>query len=212
MFHTPPQPSTPYMEDPTAFSYSSPQFPHSPYGAVPQQYWSQAQVQQFEAASRARDDRQYITEDQRREVEMRFALDSSPQNLVDFFNPALGPHFHPGPPTPSDHAQTFHPSAYDQNGSGIPYLSASYYNPGQLPATLPSFGVPAYANYGSSPYLSVPSQRRPVDDDGASVDAPTPESVAHVDSWLQAGPFPPLHEDPNALLHEPPQASTSSSA
>ncbi|QRV86321.1 hypothetical protein RhiJN_14339 [Ceratobasidium sp. AG-Ba] len=213
MFHTPPQPSTPYsMQDPS-YAYAGTAFAQQPYPLPPQQYW--AQIPQ----SRVADDRQLVSEDQRRELEMRFALgaqyaspsyDSSPQALADFFNPALG-HFHPGPPLPSDQAQTFRPTAYGSQG-GSPYVQQSYFNPMQHPSALLPFGVPAYPNYGGNQYLSVPSQRRPVDDDGASVDASTPESAAHVDSWLQAGPFPPLHEEPSAFLHEPPQASTSSSA
>lgn len=209
------------MEHPSSYPYPPAQFP----AGYPQQLWSQAQLQQLQAANGARDDRQYLSEDQRRELEMRYAMasqfggvsyDSSPQNLADFFNPAVGPHFHPGPPLPSDRAQTFHPSAYSderQQASGVPYVPAGYYNPVQLPTGLLPFGMPSYATYGSAPYFHpVPSQRRPIDDDGASVDAPSAESVAHVDNWLQAGPFPPLHEEPSIQIHEPPQASTSSSA
>ncbi|KAG9078221.1 hypothetical protein FS749_009808, partial [Ceratobasidium sp. UAMH 11750] len=179
MFHTPPQPSTPYsMED--AYAYSSAQFTPAAYAAAPSHpYWSQPQVHQLHP-SRARDDRQYLSEDQRRDAEMRYTLgsqytapsyDSSPQNLSDFFNPALGAHFHPGPSPSSEHAQTFHPSSYPelrQEGSAIPYVPAGYYNPMQVPPTMLSFGVPAYPNYGGNQYLAVPSQRRPADDDGAS--------------------------------------------
>jgi hypothetical protein len=58
------------MEDPSAYPY--PQFAQPAYGALPpQQFWSQAQLQ---AAGRVRDDRQYTPEDQRRELEMRYAL------------------------------------------------------------------------------------------------------------------------------------------
>lgn len=218
-YHTPPQASTPYsMEDPSSY-FTSAQYPQPGFPSGLPQMWTQAQLQQLQAAGRVRDERNYITEDQRRELEMRYAMgnqftyESSPQNLADFFNPATGPHFHPGPSLPSDRVQTFHPSQYGERPDAVPYVPAGYYNPVPFPPNLLPFGVPAYANYGGAPYFqSVPSQRRPADDDGASVDAPTAESVAHVDNWLQAGPFPPLHDEPSTQAHEPPQASTSSSA
>ncbi|QRW27196.1 hypothetical protein RhiXN_01791 [Rhizoctonia solani] len=240
-YHTPPQVS-PYsveMEDPSSYPFPSSHFAQPNYPSVHPQMWSQAQLQQFQLAGRARDDRQYLTEDQRRELDIRAAMngqytgvpygaysagfssppvahprtftDSSPQNLADFFNPTVGPHFHPGPTVPSDRPQTFNPSQYE--GRPDPYVPASYYSSVPFPPNLLPFGVPAYPSYGGVPYFqSVPSQRRPADDDGASIDAPTAESVENVGNWLQAGPFPPLPDDPALQGHEPPQASTSSSA
>ncbi|KEP50687.1 hypothetical protein V565_075170 [Rhizoctonia solani 123E] len=224
-YHTPPEASTPYsveMEDPTSYPFPASHFTHPTYPSVPPQMWSQAQLQQFQLTGRARDDRQFLTEDQRRELEMRVinnhyngvSYESSPQNLADFFNPAVGPHFHPGPSVPSDRTQTFHPSQYSEGRQeSNPYIPSGYYNPAPFPPNLLPFGMPAYPPYGGVPYFqSVPSQRRSKDDDGASVDAPNAESVENVGNWLQAGPFPPLPDDPTMQGHEPPQASTSSSA
>ncbi|CAE6534335.1 unnamed protein product [Rhizoctonia solani] len=224
-YHTPPQTSTPYsveMEDPASYPFPGSHYTQPTYPSAHPQMWSQAQLQQFHPAGRARDDRQLLTEDQRRELEMRVmgnhygvvSYESSPQNLADFFNPAVGPHFHPGPSVPSDRAQTFHPSQYGEGRhDSNPYIPSGYYNPAPFPPNLLPFGMPAYPPYGSVPYFqSVPSQRRPTDDDGASVDAPTTESVETVGNWLQAGPFPPLPDDSTVQGHEPPQASTSSSA
>ncbi|KAB5594358.1 hypothetical protein CTheo_2135 [Ceratobasidium theobromae] len=197
---------SPYtMEDPLAYP-----FPDQVQPAYPM--WpSQLQPR----------DRQY---DDRRELDMRYAGNfppvpfgasllcthsgplmfspDSPQNLADFFNPAAS-HFHPGPP-PCDRPQTFYPQRHES----VPYISSGYYDTVPFAPNLPPFGVPAY--YGTPYFQSVPSQRRPADDDGASVDAPTAESVEQVGNWLQAGPFPPLSEE--TPLHEPPQASTSSNA
>ncbi|CAE6525274.1 unnamed protein product [Rhizoctonia solani] len=224
-YHTPPQASTPYsmeMEDPSSYPFPGTHFAPPTYPSAHPQMWSQAQLQQFQSAARARDDRQFLTEDQRRELEMRVTMgnpygavsyESSPQNLADFFNPSVGPHFHPGPSVASDRAQTFHPSQYGGRQDSNAYIPSGYYNPVAFPPNLLPFGVPAYPPYGAVPYFqSVPSQRRPTDDDGASVDAPTAESVETVGNWLQDGPFPPLPDDSGMQAHEPPQASTSSSA
>lgn len=73
-YHTPPQASTPYsMEDPSSYFVSA-QYPQPGYPSGLPQMWSPAQLQQLQAAGRARDERHYITEDQRRELEMRYAM------------------------------------------------------------------------------------------------------------------------------------------